>query len=80
MLYQIYIKKILDFINNILHSEPLFRNPQPFPGNDDPLDLSCPLINLVNLGVPHQLLHRVLGVESISSENLDSIRCTLKID
>merc|ERR1711971_961277 len=55
----------------------LFCHLHPLPANDDPLDLSCSLVNLVNLGVPHQLLNWVLSVEAISSEHLDGISGTL---
>ena len=32
---------------------------------------------LVDLGVAHQFLHRVLGVETVAAEYLHSVRCHL---
>ena len=61
-----------------LQSKPLFCNSQPLSGDDHPLDLSSALVYLVNLGVPHQLLHGVLRVESIPTKYLNSIRSRLK--
>ena len=56
-----------------LPSEPVLSQGHPFPADDDSLDLSCSLVDLINLGVPHQLLNRVLSVEAIASKHLDSI-------
>ena len=57
----------------ILHSKLLLCHPNPFSGNDHPLDLSSSLVDLVNLGISHQFLHWVLGVESVATEYLDSV-------
>lgn len=43
---------------------------QVLPGNDEALDLGGSFINLVNLGITHQLLNGVLGVETIASKHL----------
>ena len=37
------------------------------------LDLASTLVNLEDLGVSHQLLHRVLAVEAGTTENLDGL-------
>jgi hypothetical protein len=39
-------------------------------GNDQLLDLTCPLIDLIDLGIAHELLHRILSVESSATEDL----------
>ncbi|GMT32173.1 hypothetical protein PFISCL1PPCAC_23470, partial [Pristionchus fissidentatus] len=41
--------------------------------NHHSLDLTGSLIDLVDLGVSHQLLHRVFAVEAVSSEDLDGV-------
>ena len=56
-----------------LQTKLLFGDGHPFPGDDDSLDLSCSLVDLIDLGVPHQLLRGVLGVEPVSTKDLDSI-------
>lgn len=43
------------------------------PGNDESLDLWCALINLVDLGIPHQFLDRVFCVETITAEDLHGV-------
>ena len=58
---------------NSSHSKLLFRHPDPLSGDDHPLDLSGSLVDLVNLGVSHQFLHRVLSVESVPTEYLHSV-------
>ena len=58
---------------NSSHSKLLFRHPDPLSGDDHPLDLSGSLVDLVNLGVSHQFLHRVVRVESVPTEYLHSI-------
>ena len=51
----------------------MLRHPNPLSGNDYPLDLSGSLVDLVNLGISHQFLHRVLSVESVPTEYLHSV-------
>lgn len=41
-----------------------------FTRDDDALDLSSALVDLVDLGVSHQFLDGVVAVESITTENL----------
>ena len=61
-----------------LESKLLLSNAQPLPGDDDPLDLSGALVDLVDLGISHQLLHGVFGVETIATKNLNSVSGRLK--
>ena len=56
-----------------LKPEPLLGDGQPLPGDDDSLDLGGTLVDLVDLGVPHQLLHGVVAIETIASKDLHSI-------
>ena len=43
-----------------------------FTRDDDTLDLSSALVDLIDLGVSHQLLNGVVAVESITTENLEN--------
>ena len=56
-----------------LHSKLLLCHPNPFSGNDHPLNLSSSLVDLVNLGISHQFLHWVLGIEAVPTEYLYSV-------
>ena len=58
---------------NPLEAKLLLSNGHPLPGDDDPLDLGRSLVYLVDLGVPHQLLHGVLRVEPVTAKHLHSI-------
>ena len=51
---------------------------QHFTTNDDLLDLRGALVDLVDLGVSHQLLYWVLAVEAGTTENLNCIRSTAR--
>ena len=46
---------------------------QQFTTDDQTLDLAGALVDLVDLGIAHQLLNRVLAVEAGSTEYLDGI-------
>lgn len=48
-----------------------------FAADDEFLNLSSPFVNLENFGVTHQLFDRVITIESIATENLDSISSRL---
>ena len=61
----------------VLHAKFLFGNGHPLPGDDDTLDLGRALVDLVNLGVSHQLLYRVFTVEPVAAKHLHSVRCRL---
>merc|ERR1712055_835776 len=58
---------------NLSQKPPLLGKTHPFPGNDDPLDLSCALIDLVDLCISHQLLSRVFSVETVATKDLNSV-------
>ena len=45
--------------------------------DDEFLDLRGSLVDLENLGVAHQLLHRVLAVEPVSTKNLNRVSSRL---
>ena len=45
--------------------------------DDHALDLRGALVDLEDLGVAHQLLHRVLGVEAVAAKDLNSVRGAL---
>ena len=57
-----------------LESHFLLGDGEPLPGDDDALYLGRPLVDLVDLGVAHQLLHGVLRVEPVPTKDLYSIR------
>lgn len=61
---------------HILHAR--LRLPQHLTTHDDLLDLRGSLVNLVDLGIAHQLLDRVLAVETSTTEDLNSIRSTAR--
>ena len=46
---------------------------QELSGDDKTLDLCSSFVDLVNLGISHQLFHRVLTVVSITPEHLNRI-------
>src|SRR5947208_8051927 len=48
--------------------------------NHEPLDLRGALVDLVELGVPHQLLDRVLLHVAVAAEDLDGVRRDLHAD
>lgn len=43
---------------------------EPLPGHNESLDLGGALVDLVNLGIPHQLLRRVLRVVAVTTKYL----------
>src|SRR5262249_2855123 len=49
-------------------------------GDDQPLDLRRPLVDLEDLRVAHQLLDRVLGGEAVASEHLHGVDSRLHRD
>merc|ERR1712083_443228 len=58
----------------ILSQQPsLLGDTHPFPGNDDSLDLSGALVDLVDFGIAHQLLSGVVGVEAVAAKDLDAV-------
>lgn len=44
------------------------------------MTITWTLAHLVDLSIPHQLLHRVFTVETVASKHLDSVRCHLICD
>ena len=48
-----------------------------FAADDEFLNLNSTFVNLENFGVTHQLFDRVITIESIATENLDSISSSL---
>ena len=61
-----------------LKAELLLGNRHPLPGDDNPLNLCGSLVDLVDLGVSHQLLSGVLSVEPVSTEDLNRVGSRLK--
>src|SRR6266545_3603447 len=53
---------------------------QEFSGDHEALDLGGALVDLVQLGVPHQLLDRVLLHVPVATEDLDGVRRDLHAD
>src|SRR6266498_5838168 len=53
---------------------------QEFSGDHEALDLRGALVDLVQLGVPHQLLDRVLLHVAVAAENLDGVGRDLHAD
>ena len=43
---------------------------EPLPADDDALDLRRAFVDLVDLGIAHQLLHRVLRVETAAPNEI----------
>ena len=56
-----------------LEAKSLLGNIHPLPRDNDSLDLRSSLVDLVNLGISHQFLHWVLGIESVPTEYLYSV-------
>ena len=43
-----------------------------FSGDNDTLDLGSSFIDLINFGISHEFLDRILAIETVSTENLDN--------
>ena len=65
-------------VESDLKSKLLLGNRHPLPGDDNPLNLCGSFVDLVDLGVSHQLLRGVLSVEPVPTEDLNRVGCRLK--